>query len=131
MQLEALVVDTCIVSYLFKNDTRAKRYEPILSGKDLLISFMTVAEMYEWAIVHKWGKSRILELKLRLRNYAVIDYSEAIAWEWARIRAIKGHPMGMEDAWVAAVATRYSVPLVTHNRKDFDHIPDLEIITAM
>ncbi len=43
---DRLVVDTDVISFLFKRDTRAKLYEPHLSGRQLVISFMTVAELY-------------------------------------------------------------------------------------
>ena len=32
----AVVVDTDIVSYIFKDDTRAERYRPLLEGKFLI-----------------------------------------------------------------------------------------------
>jgi predicted nucleic acid-binding protein len=37
--------------------------------------------------------------------------------------------MGHGDAWVAAVALRHGMPLVTHNRKHFEDIPDLTLIS--
>jgi tRNA(fMet)-specific endonuclease VapC len=43
---EIVIVDTDVVSYLFKGDTRAEAYRQHLRGKTLAISFMTVAELY-------------------------------------------------------------------------------------
>jgi hypothetical protein len=39
------VVDTDVVSLTFKRDTRASLYRPHLDGRQLTISFMTVAEL--------------------------------------------------------------------------------------
>jgi predicted nucleic acid-binding protein len=33
------------------------------------------------------------------------------------------------DAWIAATALLYSVPLVTHNRNDYLGVPDLTLIS--
>jgi hypothetical protein len=41
-----LVVDTDVISYLFKEDTRADLYKPHLQGHLLLISPMTRAVSY-------------------------------------------------------------------------------------
>jgi len=45
--MSVLLVDTNIVSYVFKRDTRALAYAPRLNGQTLAISFMTVAELYQ------------------------------------------------------------------------------------
>jgi predicted nucleic acid-binding protein len=41
----AVVVDTCVVSFLLKNDTRAELYRPHLDVDTKVISFMTLAEL--------------------------------------------------------------------------------------
>lgn len=38
-------------------------------------------------------------------------------------------PISLHDAWITACAVRHSVPLVTHNAKDFDGISSLAMIT--
>jgi hypothetical protein len=50
-----VLLDTNVVSYLFKGDTRATAYAPLLQDHQLAISFMTVAELFEWAATRKWG----------------------------------------------------------------------------
>jgi tRNA(fMet)-specific endonuclease VapC len=39
------VIDTDVVSFLFKRDTRAELYRPHLVGRRIVVSFMTVAEL--------------------------------------------------------------------------------------
>ncbi len=41
----------------------------------------------------------------------------------------KGKPIGMADAWIAAVAVMFDIPLVTHNRKHFEDVEVLKIIS--
>lgn len=45
------VVDTDVVSFLFKRDTRAQLYLPLLQKRDLLVSFMTEAELEQWIVL--------------------------------------------------------------------------------
>ena len=51
MTIDAVLVDTDVVSFLLKDDTRAQAYRPLLTSKTLVLSFMTVAELYQWAII--------------------------------------------------------------------------------
>ena len=50
-----VVVDTDVVSFLFKDDSRAELYLPLLRNRDLLISFMTEAELEQWILLANWG----------------------------------------------------------------------------
>ncbi len=52
--------------------------------------------------------------------------------EWAHIKSEcrwKGKPIGSGDCWIAACARFYHIPLVTHNRKDFEMVEGLEVIS--
>jgi len=64
-----LLVDTNIVSYFHRGDTRAKRYEPHLIGKQLFVSFMTVAELYKWPVERNWNERKKQALVQFLKNY--------------------------------------------------------------
>jgi len=55
--MEIVAVDTDVVSFLFKRDTRAASYEPHLAGKNLIISFMTLAELSHWPLQRNWGEA--------------------------------------------------------------------------
>lgn len=47
--MQAVVLDTNIVSYLMKGHALAEQYRPDLEGKTLAVSFMTVGELFEGA----------------------------------------------------------------------------------
>lgn len=55
--MAAVVVDTCVVSFPIAGDTRAELYRPHLHGRQLVISFMTLAEVYRWPLERDWGRS--------------------------------------------------------------------------
>jgi tRNA(fMet)-specific endonuclease VapC len=129
-----LVVDTNIVSYLMKGHEIARLYAPHLQGKLLAISFITVGEMYFGAENANWGEPKRQLLEQRLRNFVVVPYDHEIARHYALVsvqRKRKGRPIALHDAWIAACALRHGVPLVTHNRKDFEDIDGLKVISEV
>lgn len=132
MDTAKLLLDTNIVSYLFKKSDYARPYYQHLAGKLLFLSFITVGEIFLWAESSGWGQKRRAELEERLHNYSIIPYDHEIARSYARIAAERkrsGRPISLHDAWIAACAVRHAIPLVTHNPKDFESIASLEIIT--
>lgn len=127
---EVVVVDTDVVSFLFKSDTRAEAYRQHLRGKTLALSFMTVAELYQWAYIRDWGERRLARLEERLHSYVVVPYDNELCRHWARIcveRQRLGEPISVQDAWIAATALRHGCPVVTHNRGDFANIMGLTV----
>ena len=128
----AVVVDTDVVSFLFKGDTRAQAYREHLQGKTLAISFMTLAELYQWAYVRAWGEQKLAQLEKRLRTYVVVPYDNELCKQWARVcveRQRLGRPISVQDAWIAATALRHGCSVVTHNHDDFAGITGLNTIS--
>ncbi len=131
MNSEAVVVDTDVVSYLFKADTRAEAYRPHLVGKTLVLSFMTVAELYRWAEERNWGQNRRTALEQHLRNFVVYSCNRELCGSWARVMAQaqrNGRQLNCADGWIAATAILHGIPLVTNNRSDYEGRPGLQII---
>ena len=124
-----LLVDTDVFSYVYKGDTRGGLYTAHLTGNHLHLAFSTVAELYRWTIRHGWGQVRVNNLRSTIAQYTVLDWDDDVAWQWAQLMSMKGRPMNPADAWVAAVALRHGLPLVTHNRKHFDGIPGLTVLS--
>ena len=130
--MNAVVVDTNVVSYLLKGDSRGRLYREHLAGKTLAVSFMTVAELYEWGYRRSWGEQRFRELEDDLGNYILIPHSEEVCRCWGRIRAARRHrPISVGDAWIAATAVTHGCPLVTHNPVDFKGVPGLSVMTGL
>jgi len=128
----AVVVDTDVVSFLFKRDTRADAYRPHLDAQLPIISFMTLAELEQWTLVRNWGARRRQDLLTYLRRYLVEQSSVELCRRWAEAtdsarRA--GRPILAGDAWVAATALAYGVPVVTNNPNDFAGVAGLTVIS--
>lgn len=62
------------------------------------------------------------------KRAAVGQEPSAIAFRSASALTL-GLPMSPQDAWVAATALRYNLPLVTHDPDDFQQIAGLIVIT--
>lgn len=95
---------------------------------------MTVAELYQWAAIYRWGTSRISRLEGHLQaGYAVLPYDSNVCRRWADIRAEcrrAGRPISAQDAWIAATALAFDLPLLTNNSDDFVAVSRLEILSV-
>jgi len=131
--MAGIVVDTNIVSYLFKGDSRALAYEEHLAGKERLVSFMTLAELDRWALARHWGSARRLKLERFLNRFLPI-YPDRVLCQWWAQATHRVHRAGRTieaaDAWIAATALALDVPLVTHDPVDFTAVPGLTVLTA-
>lgn len=128
----AVIVDTDVVSFILKRDTRATLYRPHLENLPKIISFMTLAELRCWELQNNWGTRRIKEAREFLDEFTIVHTDETLCEIWAEILrdAHKyGNPIETADAWVAAVALLFDVPLVTHNRRHFQNVKNLKIIS--
>jgi predicted nucleic acid-binding protein len=83
--VKAAIVDTDVVSMLFKGDTRALSYRTHIEGRLLGISFMTLAELERWPLERGWGRGRRLDLAHHLARYAVLPVSRELCVKWAEI----------------------------------------------
>jgi tRNA(fMet)-specific endonuclease VapC len=127
-----LMLDTNILSYIWKNDPLAQLYAPHLMRKTLVISFITVGELFFWAEDAGWGDKRKQQMETKLRNFIVVPSDHEIARCYgliAKERKRQGRPISLNDAWIAACAIRHGVKLVTHNAKDFEGISGLTVIS--
>ncbi|NKQ34663.1 MAG: type II toxin-antitoxin system VapC family toxin [Chloroflexi bacterium] len=132
--MSVVLLDTNIVSFLLKGDSRAQSYAAYLQHKEPALSFMTVAELYQWAFIRNWGERRLKELEKQLQGYLVFPFDIVVCRYWAEVRADcrrAGRPISSQDAWVAATALQYNLPLVTHNPADFSAVANLKIITTI
>lgn len=131
--MNAAIVDTDVVSMLFKGDPRAHRYRPHISGRLLGISFMTLAELERWQLERNWWPVRKAELAQHLTRYVVLPASRELCAKWAEVSweaRRKGRPIQAADAWIAASALHYQVPLNTNNSSDYRIISRLQLLTV-
>lgn len=128
----ATVVDTDVVSFLYKGDTRAELYRPYLSSPPFILSFMTLAELKSWMRQRNWGVARRQKLEQYLARYVILYANEALCDRWAEATDSarrSGLPIAAADAWVAATALQQDVPLVTHNGTHYAGVQGLTVVS--
>jgi len=129
----AVVVDTDVVSFVFKKDTRARLFHRHLVGQALILSFMTVAELRQWALRRRWGQASRDRLERHLQVYHIYYADDGLCTLWAEVgdRARRrGRAIDVADAWIAAAALALGVPLVTHNPADYAGVDGLTVLSA-
>lgn len=129
-----LVIDTDVASFVFKWHPRfAPPYIEIMRGNELVICFMTIAEMRQGALEANWGKRKLEMLDAYLADFSVLHSDHALCHTWAAVRSEstrKGRQISSADAWIAATALLLSVPLATNNPKDYRHLDGLKLVSA-
>lgn len=111
----ASVVDTDVFSVLYlhrnSNDPRAPRWREQLTGRRVLISFQTRAEILGGALTARWGERRLSETREVLDRTPtirpddeVVDAYAALVSECRRAGHGLQNPRHAGDRWVAACA---------------------------
>jgi tRNA(fMet)-specific endonuclease VapC len=129
---ETVVLDTNIISYQFRNDSRYALYAPFIEGKICCVSFQTRAEIERWIVAREWGQSKQKVFFEFYSQFVEIPHTLELSRQWAIASCeayAHGQPIPPDDAWIAATALELGVPLVTHNKKDFLGVETLEIVS--
>ena len=131
-RLVPVVVDTDVLSFLYKRDTRAKLYEPHLNDPPFIVSFMSLGELRRWALERSWGERRRQELEDYLTRYLILHSDDQMCDRWAAAMHSsrkRGQPVAPADAWIAATALLLNVPLITHNGAHYSGVEGLRVIS--
>ena len=120
MPTAGLLVDTDVLSYIAWKRPQAQAFLPLVVGKLLVISFVTVGEMCFGAANRGWGERRISEMEKILRRYTTIPGTYDVAQHYGRVRKAFRDQVGENDTWVAATALAHELPVVTNNLKHFE-----------
>jgi tRNA(fMet)-specific endonuclease VapC len=132
--MDAVLLDTDVFSYLMKShDTRADAYRPHVKGKTVAVSFITVGELYYGAEKKKWSGKTLLNLEERLKAVVIVPYDAELCRTFGKVRASlpKGVVVATNDLWIASCAIRHAISLISNNRKHFERIPGLKLISEV
>ncbi len=118
------LVDTCIFIDVFRGDRERAAW---LRETPCFVSAVTFMELYQGAR----NALEVSQIERTLHSFKHIqldaeisDISVTLMKSYA-----KSHGLIIPDALIAATALSKSIPLVTHNIRDFKFIPKLELIT--
>ena len=129
--MSRIVVDTDVASYIFNWHSLAQQYADALRGSELILSFMTIAELRMGAISAGWGGRRRVLLEQFMQRFELVYADNDLCTVWARLRAdarAAGRALSPQDAWIAATALALDAPLATNNRRDFERVQKLRLV---
>ena len=130
--MNVLLLDTSVVSILFnRNHSLRQTCIEAVADHQLMISFMTRAELPLWPVANNSGASRRSALEEHTALYLTLYPDERTCAIWAAVvdqcrRA--GQPIQTADAWIAASAHQWGCPLVTTYFRDYAAIEDLDVV---
>jgi predicted nucleic acid-binding protein len=77
--MDPVILDTDVLSFFAKADTRMALYTSALSGRRLCVCFQTVAELRLWAMVRRLGSTRREALDALVSQFVVLPYDLMMA----------------------------------------------------
>ena len=131
----AIVLDTDVFSYLLKGThDRAARYHTHVRNRTVAIAFVTIGEVYSGLFRKGVGQPLFDAFEAQLRAVVVIPYNRDICRVYGRLGLEKTDSgsdsvIGVNDRWIAACAIHHKLLLVTNNRRHFEGITGLTIIS--
>lgn len=129
--MKRYLLDTNMVIYAIKNNP-ATVLEKIqqFDYDDINISAITLAEL-EYGVCHSSKpEQNNMALMMFLSNINVLPFDDNAALEYGYIRETlqkEGQPIGPYDMLIAAHAKSLNYVLVTHNTREFERVPGIEI----
>lgn len=123
-----LLDTTIIVAYLNGQDNITQCIADCLS--EIAIPSLVAAELYYGARASIRSEENVAKLDQLCQTIPIINFDLSSARQFGILKAElrkRGRLTGEVDAWIAAIALAHSATLVTHNIKDFQHIPGLRL----
>jgi tRNA(fMet)-specific endonuclease VapC len=125
------LVDTDWVVDILNGQENAIHTAVELAPAGLAISIITYGELYEGAAFAHNPEPALAGLRAFLQGKPVLPLTQPIMERFARIRGslprLARQQIGDLDILIAATCLEHELTLLTRNRKDFQHIPDLKL----
>ncbi|MDY0321899.1 MAG: type II toxin-antitoxin system VapC family toxin [Arcobacteraceae bacterium] len=127
--MRQIILDTNICIYIIKNKPESVREKfKCYNIGDLVLSSITVSELYYGAYKSQYVEKNLLALEHFLKPFDIVEYDLKASIEYGKIRASlekSGQIIGGLDMLIAAHAKSLNMTLVTNNKKEFERIDGL------
>jgi len=124
-----LDTNTCI-AYINRRSTSIYQRLVSLSPADVCICDIVKFELYFGAYNSSRTTENLENLKKFFADFVSLPFDGQAADICGYLRhqlKIQGTPIGAYDLQIAAIALAYNLILITHNTKEFSHIPQLQL----
>lgn len=124
--LNMILCDTNVLIHTFNGRQETINKLEELGLAEIAISVITVMELYQGM----GNKTELAQMKRKIRYYDVVEIDVAISrLATELIEKFKlSHGLQIPDAIIGASAVIYQIPLFTYNTKDFNFIPNIELV---
>jgi predicted nucleic acid-binding protein len=114
-----VLVDTDVVSWIALGEARAQEFSALLAGRELFISFATLAEVRTFLAMGALEEPREQALSDALNDYTVLPLeSDKLVTRWVELRTATANSgtaddreRRQNDTWIAASALSADSPL--------------------
>lgn len=100
------------------------------SAVDIAVCSIVRAELFYGAAKSKTPEATLQKLTLFLFPFATLPFDDQAAVIYGQVRAQleqTGIPIGPLDFQIASIALAHGLTLVTHNIREFDRVPGLQL----
>lgn len=144
--MEYVVVDTCIVMHIMRNDSKGQLATSYLNERAddpmIVVSAVTKGELLSLTIQRNWGQEKKKFIENFLQSVTIVDiehtdndlmnvYAEIDSYSKGKGLDTNGNPkpgssvtVGKNDLWIAATARVLGATLLTADG-DFDHLSEI------
>lgn len=122
--MDYVVLDTDVASLIFR-ERLPSSIAARLAGKTWCLTFVTVGELTQWAMLRDWSRRNQASLEAWMSRCIMVNASWETAQTWGRLSASgrrRGRTHPINDAWIAACCLTEGLPLATLNHKDYDDL---------
>jgi tRNA(fMet)-specific endonuclease VapC len=109
-----LLADANIVSYLFRDSGLAADYRDLIAGRPVGVTMFSLAELHYGIALNRWERSQYQRFDQFLSELSLLPTPPVIAAICGNLRSEReriGQRLDPADAWIAATALWYGIPL--------------------
>ncbi len=132
-----VLLDTDVFISLTRGRRSAAAYAPLVEGRLLVLTFVSVAELWRGAYHRGYNENSRRRLEASIGATVVVPPTDGMTHTWARITDAArraGQALGQKaqahDAWIAAAAIHHELPLLTGNVRHFDGVDGLVLVKS-
>ena len=128
-----MIIDTSLVIKL-EREGASLDFNPTLDPDAVAISAVTVSELLvgTYRSASDQGARRTAFVEAVLERFEALPITRSVARIHAQTTAslmASGQMIGQHDRWIAATAIEAGATVATLDRKDFDRVPGLQVVS--
>lgn len=113
-----VVLDTDVASKLWRSKLDRSSQQKLI-GMTPVLTYITLAEWWQWAHRRGWGPGKISEMRAYAGNFELLHCDNEVVKTWGRLSGLAmkaGAQVPNNDCWIAACCVVHSLPLLTHDQ---------------